>query len=333
MKLFWRDHAVLLIFTGVQAALVPLLYWLSGDKRPPGVMLYGALLIFAVLAVYLVVRYATHRELYLRLDNPGPEPGFGKPQLGAAPLAEAVSELAGSGARAGQERLQRYISAADQHNVFLNRWVHQMKTPLSVIQLTIQERDDPEADSIQEELDKLRSGLEMVLHLSRLERFEADFSVHEVKLRQLVNEAVAENRRLFIAKGLAPDIRIPEQAAVYSDAKWLKFIVGQIIVNAINYSAGKGKTVEFALTEERGRTALHIRDQGIGIEPADLKRVFNPYFTGEQGRKFRESTGMGLYLVKEVCARLGHEANIVSRPGEGTTLSIVFGSKTGPRAG
>ncbi len=319
-----KDQVPLLLFYLLQMILVPSLYYLSGESRPLSIILYGMSLSAAILLVYLLYRYIQHHKMYIRLEQHASAPGELPAPLDDAPLPEAVSELLQVTHRHYQEQLQTHISRMDQHIVFINRWVHQMKTPLSVIQLTLQELDDEAANSIQEELERLRKGLEMVIYTSRLERFEDDFQVQYLPLRRIVSETVAENRRLFIRRGIKADIRVDEGLSVYSDPKWLMFVLTQILVNAVNYTSGSGKTVTFTAQSDDKDTVLKITDQGIGISPEDLKRVFNPYFTGERGRQYHESTGMGLYLVREICGRLGHKVSLESSPGMGTTVCFTF---------
>ncbi|MHA6534335.1 sensor histidine kinase [Paenibacillus sp. BAC0078] len=324
MKLFLKDQRPLLLFYLVQMLLVPVLYYLSGESRPLSIILYGMALSAAVLLLYLAYRYIQHYKLYNRLSHPDAAPGEQPAPLGDAPLPEAVGEVLQLTHRHYQEQLQEHIRRMDQHIVFINRWVHQMKTPLSVIQLTLQDLDEKEAASIQEELERLRKGLEMVIYTSRLERFADDFQAEALPLRRIVSETVAENRKLFIRRGIKADIRVDAELIVYSDTKWLMFMLTQILVNAVNYTSGSGKTVTVSAQRTDKEIVLSIQDQGIGISPEDLKRVFNPYFTGERGRQYHESTGMGLYLVREICSRLGHKVELASRPGEGTTVRITF---------
>ncbi|AIQ46496.1 membrane protein [Paenibacillus sp. FSL R7-0273] len=323
MKLFLRDQVPLLLFYLLQMLLVPVLYYLTGESRTLPIILYGMTLSTAVLLVYLVYRYIRHYKLYSLLSTPLATVGPAAP-LDDAPLPEAVSELLRQSRRNYEEQLQAYAGRMNGHIVFINRWVHQMKTPLSVIQLTLQELEEEKAGSIQEEVDRLRKGLEMVIYTSRLEQFEVDFQVQSLPLRSIVSETVAENRRLFIRRGIKADIRVDEHLTIYSDAKWLKFMLTQILVNAVNYTPGTGKTVTAHAYVQEADIVLQISDEGIGISPADLKRVFNPYFTGERGRQYRESTGMGLYLAHEICGRLGHSISLDSRPGEGTTVTLTF---------
>ncbi|MRN51679.1 sensor histidine kinase [Paenibacillus monticola] len=324
MKLFWKDQIPLLLFYLLQMLLVPVLYWLAGEHRPIAIVLYGMALSSVILLLYLGFRYIQYYRLFAKLSSTVPMAEYHSSPLGDAPLPEAVYEHLQIIERKYQEQLNVHVSRMDQHIVFINRWVHQMKTPLSVIQLTLPELEDEVASSIQEELERLRKGLEMVIYTSRLDRFEDDFQVEVLLLRKAVSEAVSENRRLFIRRGVQVDIQVDADISVYSDAKWLRFMLTQILTNAVNYTSGTGKTVTVSSTQIGTDTVLNITDQGIGISPEDLRRVFNPYFTGERGRQYHESTGMGLYLVHEICNRLGHTVELHSRPGEGTTVRLTF---------
>ncbi|KHL95012.1 membrane protein [Paenibacillus sp. IHB B 3415] len=324
MKLFWKDQLPLLLFYLLQMLLVPSLYWLTGEDRPLSIMLYGIVLSTVVLLLYLGYRYIQYRKLYTALCDPVSLTQEQPVSMGEAPLPEAIHELMQLIDRQYQEQVNTHVRRMDQHIVFMNRWVHQMKTPLSVIQLTLQDLEDEAAASIQEELDRLRRGLEMVIYTSRIDRFEEDFQVEPLLLHKAVSEAVAENRRLFIRRNIRADIQVGANFAVYSDAKWLMFMLSQILTNAVNYTPGTGKCVTISAQRRGSDIILNITDQGIGISPEDLKRVFNPYFTGERGRQYHESTGMGLYLVREVCRRLGHKVELQSKLGEGTTVRLSF---------
>lgn len=114
---------------------------------------------------------------------------------------------------------------------------------------------------------------------------------------------------------------------IYTDAKWLKFAVGQVITNAVKYSSGVSDRLELKIFRREDKTVLEIRDHGVGIPSQDLKRVFDPYYTGENGRRFQESTGIGLYLVKEITGKLNHEVEISSAPGKGTAVQFIFLTK------
>jgi len=324
MKLFLREHLPLMLFFAVQMLLVPLLYWLTGEGRPFTVVLYGVLLSSVVLLVYLVYRYLSHRTMYQELSSQELSEKFSNPPLGDAPLPEAIHDRISHYERLYREQLHRHQSGTDQHLAFVNRWVHQMKTPLSVIQLTLDEVEEAPAEHIREELERIRKGLEMVLYTARLDRFEQDFAVEAVGLRAAVSESVVENRKLFIRKGITPVFRIDDRISVYTDAKWFRFMLGQILTNAVNYSGSPGKKIQFTAEEAGKHIKLRIRDEGIGIAPEDINRVFHPYFTGERGRQYHESTGMGLYLVREIAHKLDHSVELESTLGEGTTVILTL---------
>jgi OmpR family two-component system sensor histidine kinase YxdK len=160
--------------------------------------------------------------------------------------------------------------------------------------------------------------------MARLDCFEHDFSVETIGLHSIVTEVINEQKRYFIRKKVYPEVNIDLNISVKSDRKWLKFIVEQLLVNAIKYTEGENKKITVSVYDwERGKV-LEVKDQGVGIPAKDIRRVFEPFYTGENGRRFGESTGMGLYLVSEVCKKLEHQIEIESRPEEGTTVRIIF---------
>ncbi|CAH8770280.1 sensor histidine kinase [Paenibacillus dendritiformis] len=323
MKLFWREHLPLAGFTCVQLLLVLLVFWYDGYDRPLTAM-YAMFLGLCVFALYLGYRYATHRLMYRRLTDP-PASLTSTIQLAdAAPLSRAVDDTIDHQYRYYQQQLKVWERKQQEHLAFMNQWVHQMKTPLSVIELITQDAEDPKLASISEEADQMKRGLDMVLYMARLDTFEHDFHVEKKSLRDIVHDAVHENKRYFIRSYVYPDIQIDPELTVETDVKWLRFVLQQIVTNAIKYSAGsRTKVTATAFTEGRA-VVLEVKDRGAGIPKQDVKRVFQPFFTGENGRKYKESTGMGLYLAKEILDKLHHEIELESEEGQGTAVRIIF---------
>ncbi|USB34347.1 sensor histidine kinase [Paenibacillus sp. YPG26] len=323
MKLFVREHVPLFLFWTAQQLLILLVYWYDGYNHPL-TALYACFLSFCLFAAYLGYRYFTHRLLYKRLAHP---PAAFKDSIhagDAAPLSSAVSNLLDIQFRHYQDQLTRYEKHQQEHLVFMNQWVHQMKTPLSVIELITQNEEDSTFENIAEEADRISRGLEMVLYMARLETFEQDFQVDKARLRDIVQDVIHENKLYFIRSSVYPDNQIPDTYTVQTDAKWLRFMLQQIVSNAIKYSAGSRSTVTFTAFCHETDLCLEVRDSGIGIPKSDLARVFRPFFTGENGRTYKESTGMGLYLVKEVADRLGYAIELESALSRGTTVRIRF---------
>lgn len=223
-----------------------------------------------------------------------------------------------------QKEVQLLYARQNRHLQFMNSWVHQMKTPISVLELMTQNSEQIDSKSVVEEMDRLKRGLEAVLMNARLDTFEEDMQIERIDLKQLVTEVVTENKRLFIGKHLFPVISMEDDCMITSDRKWIRYVIAQFVTNAVKYTFEQNKKVYFETNIEEKQIIFSVRDEGLGIPASDIKRVTKAFFTGENGRKTGESTGMGLYLAQEICNRLGHEIRVSSKVGEGTTVSIQF---------
>ncbi|WP_088102980.1 sensor histidine kinase [Halalkalibacter urbisdiaboli] len=327
MKLFLREHLLLIMIQLCQFVMIPLLFWLDG-YRGFSVSMYAIFLSLVILMAYLIYQYMRRRSFYHRLQNRMETLDASLETTERTPISEALDQLLSAQYHLYQEELQNAEDRQDEHLLFMDRWVHQMKTPLSVIELTAQTLDEPESSSIREETERMRNGLNTVLYMARLRTIAEDFHIKPVMLVKLVHEVNQENKRFYIRNEVYPQVKEDKPGiTVETDEKWLFFLVTQLVQNAVNYSAGKTKRLVLSLYERAGEAVLEVQDFGIGIPLVDQKRVFNKFFTGENGRKHRESTGMGLYLVKEVAERLEHRIELESEVGVGTTVRIIF-SKT-----
>ncbi|WP_308637953.1 sensor histidine kinase [Paenibacillus silvisoli] len=324
MKLFLREHLPLIIWSVAQWAVVLLVYRLNGFERL-STTVYVVFLCAVLFGCYLLIRYFTHRGFYARLSNRLSSLGQSVGRREFSPLPSALGRLLDAQYSHYRNEIQAWERKQREHLIFINQWAHQMKTPLSVIEMITQDEDDERFQSISEEVDRMRHGIDMMLYTARLETFEQDFSVESVSLRQMASEAVHEYKRLFIRSHVYPEMNVDERFVVQTDAKWLRFIVLQLLSNAIKYSSGSGSKVSVTAFERDGAPVFEIRDRGVGIPKADRKRVFQAFYTGENGRSFKESTGMGLYLASEVARKLDLRLELESEVGEGTAARIVFG--------
>ncbi|MDM5433619.1 sensor histidine kinase [Bacillus hominis] len=323
IRLFICDHIPLICFTVFQLISIFLVYWFDGHKHIT-TALYAMFLGVIFMVSYLLFRYFTHRSFYERLANPMQSLDESVQKSDFAVLSTALQDLLDAQYRHYQNQLQLQERKNNDHLTFMNQWIHQMKTPLSVIELITQDEVDSRFESINEETDRLKKGLEMALYVARLEAFTQDFYVERVQLHQIVNDSVHEHKRFFIRNFVYPELEIDKGITVESDAKWLQFLIGQIISNAIKYSSGSREKIKVKACKEGNTVILEIVDSGVGIPKQDLPRVFKPFFTGENGRDFKESTGMGLYLVYEITKQLGHSVEIHSEVGKGTVVRIKF---------
>jgi two-component system, OmpR family, sensor histidine kinase YxdK len=324
MKLFIKEHILLIIIQCMQFSFLFLLLYLS-DFRNYLLLLYGLLVNIVLLAVYLVFQYYTRRHVYKRLSSKATNLKELLETTDQAPIGVALDQLTRTQYQLFMEQLKQAEDAQKQHLTFMDRWVHQMKTPLSVIELTAQNLDEPESSSIREETERMKNGLHTVLNMARLRTIQEDFHIKPVVLADLLHEVNRENKRFYIRNQVYPHLHIDTpKLTVETDEKWLFFIVNQIIQNAVKYSAKKSNRIDISLKKLGKRAVMEITDYGVGIPSQDKKRVFQAFFTGDNGRTFRESTGMGLYLTKEVADYLEHQIEMESTEGSGTTFRILF---------
>ncbi|MDX5474898.1 MAG: sensor histidine kinase [Bacillaceae bacterium] len=221
---------------------------------------------------------------------------------------------------------------------FLSHWMHYLKTPVSVMELIIQkEKEAGEAPVVLEKMHKenkrLHSSIEQGLTMIRMDSFENDLDVQTVDILSTLRKLINSRKSEFIYQSVFPVIECnQEQLHVITDLKWNEVMLDQIISNAVKYSSiqnGSGsKKIRFHLSLEKDETTtLSIIDEGVGIPSYDLERVFDPFFTGENGRKFANSSGIGLYLCKKIADKLGHELSIKSELSKGTMVTVRYLTK------
>lgn len=325
MRIFLLDHMSFVLLYVLNMSLLFIFYRRLGGFGTLENVYYFIFLSNFLLGVFLLYRYFSNKSLYDKLTKMPCEIEGTLSSAGDTPVAKGVNRLLRAQYNLYQEKIQIYKWKQQEHLTFIHQWVHQMKTPISVIHLILQENEgEPYVENIRQELERISSGLNMALNMARLNSFEHDFTVETVFLHSIVTEVINEQKRYFIRKKVYPEVRINSNMSVKSDLKWLKFIVEQLLVNAIKYTEGENKKVIVSAYEGEKGKILEVKDQGVGIAKKDIRRVFEPFFTGENGRKFGESTGMGLYLVNELCKRLEHQIEIESKPEEGTSVRIIF---------
>lgn len=234
------------------------------------------------------------------------------------------------------EKEENILSEYENKIYFLSGAIHKFKNYISVIGLIIENTKGENIElykplkDIEYENDNLCSSLDQVLNYIRLDSFSNDFEVIAINLFDEIKDIINENKNAFINSGIFPVLICEDKdSLIITDKKWNKVIIEQVIRNSIKYSNIKeeNKKIYFEITNNVKNIILSIKDEGIGIQSYDLKKVFEPFFTGENGRKIRNSTGIGLYLAKEVAFNLGHEISINSEVNVGTEFTIEYLSK------
>lgn len=237
-----------------------------------------------------------------------------------------------------QEQLYAVKGKAESTHKFISQWIHSMKTPLSVIDLIVQNYrlNEPDADPatamghISEEKERILGMLNQVLQFFRLEQFTRDYIPENINLMDSLRGIINRMRNQYIYNHVYPVIECGDEGLlVTTDGKWNAVMLEQIISNSIKYSeAGEqAKPVQFRVQRAGDKAVLTIRDEGIGIDRMDMQRVFQPFFTGKNGRSAHQATGIGLYLCSEIARKLGHSLEITSEAGAGTEVKITYLAK------
>lgn len=220
------------------------------------------------------------------------------------------------------DEISKYRNSAREYREYVELWMHEVKTPVATARLTIENHPTPEALSLGEEINKIDEYLEQALFYSRSNTVEKDYSVVSLELRPVINAVIKKNAKVFIGKGIHVDVQ--GEATVFSDEKWLLYMINQIVVNAIKYAAAEKPKVFITMETYENQALLRIADNGIGIPERDVERVFEKGFTGENGRIYGKSTGIGLYLCKKLADKLGLGIKLESSRGKGTMVTLVF---------
>ena len=207
---------------------------------------------------------------------------------------------------------------------YIEMWIHEVKKPLATLTLIGNNHKDAFDKKTRTQLKRLENYVEQVLYYARSENAEKDYLIKETDLSKVIKNVglknmddLLENKIDYIVENI--------NVKVLTDSKWLEFILDQIINNSIKYKRNiKDSYIKLSISNEKNLTALIIEDNGIGIKESDLKQVFNKSFTGENGRNISKSTGMGLFIAKNMCEKLGHRIDIESKENKYTRVYIKF---------
>lgn len=222
------------------------------------------------------------------------------------------------------ENVNKYKKIQEEYKEYIELWIHEIKIPIATSKMIIENNKSEAGKSIDEELDKVEDYIEQALYYARSNTVEKDYIIGKVELREIVNTAVIKNKNLLITNKVNLDLHGLDRW-VYTDSKWMVFILNQIIQNAVKYGKNENSKLEIFAEEEKEKVILFVKDNGIGIKGSEICRVFEKGFTGENGRIIgKKSTGIGLYLCKKLCEKLEIGLELESEKGVGTKVAITF---------
>lgn len=217
-----------------------------------------------------------------------------------------------------------------EYRDYIETWVHEVKTPIAAARLVAANNPNPGTEAMDAELGRVEDYVDQALYYARSSSVERDFQVRDVRLSDAVRAALRRNARTLIDAHMVPELTDLD-FTVRTDPKWLEFMLGQLLGNAAKYGRPGEERPRVRIWGERRETGLDawetvlfVEDNGIGIPAADLGRVFDKGFTGENGRRYARSTGIGLYLVRELASKMGLTVQAASEEGRWTRMAISF---------
>lgn len=219
------------------------------------------------------------------------------------------------------EKIGEIQNERKEYKEYIEQWIHEVKTPITAIKLLCENNSSSFARDILTELENINQYTEQALYYARSEHTEKDYSVREINLCDVVHNAIADNKYLLRQSNMT--ITMDElEYRVYTDDKWVRFILNQIIGNTVKYRT-EHPALHFSMIKTDDKIVLSVSDNGIGIPQSDLPRIFEKGFTGQNGRTRKNSTGIGLYLCRRLCDKLGIGLTAHSE-NKGTTIALSF---------
>ena len=324
-KAYWKQRMPLLFLNFLCTIALGVFLWANGNRLDS---------IFLVLAIWLLILAAWLWKSYrdrkavlddlLRIAEQLDEryliaEVMDKPQRADDQVYYQILKMAGKSMleQIGIVRRERI-----EYKDSIEQWVHEIKTPITAMRLLCENHRSDLTKELLVELEKINRFAEQALYYARSEHTEKDYSVREIRLFDVVHQAIAENKYMLLQNGVNIDLQETDDA-VYSDEKWLCFILNQLIANSVKYRT-KRPVIGFYTVRQGTDIVLCVHDNGIGIEASDLPRIFEKGFTGKNGRSAaQDATGIGLYLCKRLCDKLDIGL-CADSTGQGTTFRLSF---------
>ena len=323
-----KEKMVLII--GTILALVSVEILLLAYNISILIRVYCAFIIIFILALAILIEYKKKKDYYNELIKNMEElkekyliseiiktPNFIEGKI--------LKDILQDTGKSMLENVNYYKNIQEDYKEYIELWIHEVKIPIAASKMIIENNKNEVTKSIDEELDKVENYTEQALFYARSNAVEKDYIINKTNLKEIVNGAILKNKTTLLNEKVSIELSNLKDEEVYTDSKWAVFIINQIIQNAIKYSKKENKKIEISSLEKNDKVILYIKDNGIGIKKGEITRVFERGFTGENGRIIgQKSTGIGLYLCKKLCDRLGLGIELNSEKDKGTEVRIIF---------
>lgn len=294
------------------------------------IRLYILIITLTMYFISILIEFAIKRKYYKRLNNILEE--LEEKYL----VTEIISKANFEEGRILEETLEqinksmienvnKYKYWQNEYKEYIELWIHEIKIPIAASKMVIANNKNEVTRSIDEELDKVENYIEQALFYARSNTVEKDYYIKKTNLKEIVNESIRKNKNALIQNKVSINTHDLEHE-ISTDSKWIVFILNQIIENSRKYrKKNTACEVEIYAKQKTQNVILYIQDNGIGIKKGEITRVFEKGFTGTNGRiTNKKSTGIGLYLCKKLCDKLGINIELNSIENEGTEVRLVF---------
>ncbi|MBC5629321.1 sensor histidine kinase [Clostridium sp. NSJ-6] len=292
------------------------------------VVIVLALIWFVPIFIFIIIDFISKRKFYnelIQISNKL-DKKYLLPEVIKKPRSyegQILYDVLEESNRAMHEHVNEYKIMQSEYREYIEAWVHEIKTPIALTKLVAENSEGKTKTIIQNQSKKIEEYVEQVLYYSRSTDVSKDYIVKEFDINETVKKVIRNNRYDLITGKFQIDISESE-CTVISDEKWVEFIINQVIVNSIKYKKDINPKIKAYTKRFDDKVILTIEDNGIGIINKDIAKVFDKGFTGYNGRRFGKSTGIGLYLCKKLCLKLGLNITLTSEYENGTKVNIIF---------
>lgn len=285
-------------------------------------VLYPLLITFVSFLLFLVVRYRKETVYYQALKNVEPDSQLFDLPHATSPFEDIISETISDQRKLLMKKYMENERVIDNEKDELLAWIHEVKTPLTTMGLVIDRLDDKRLrETLNYEWLRIHLLLDQQLYQKRMVFIENDLFIEEVDLLSVLHAEIRSFQTWCVQKGIGLQLELTHEK-VTSDAKWLSFLLRQLLSNAIKYS--EKSEIVIHSTEDKGQVVLTIRDEGVGIAKKDLARIMEKGYTSTTNHQEQAASGMGLYLANKVADALHMTLSIESQLYQGTTVTLIF---------
>lgn len=325
-KLYLKNHLPVILLNLLSILALSLFLLATGNTIQMVLFILADWLL--VLALYLTAGYIYQKKRLEKLLEMARQlkERYLLPEVMPAPdqaEEQVYYQLLKMAGKSMLERISEVERERGEYRAYIEQWVHEVKTPITALKLLCENNRSPFSRDVLVELENINRCAEQALYYARSEHTEKDYSIREMSLADVVHGAIADNKYLLRQCDMTITVDNLE-LVVYADDKWVRFILNQIISNAVKYHSPQQPTLHIFAERLGDQVLLSIADNGIGIPESDLPRIFEKGFTGQNGRTIRSSTGIGLYLCKRLGDKLGIGLSASSAGSGGTTITLSF---------